>query len=82
MSEAISVYPNPTTTELRIQCSEAFKSITVTDLTGQVIQRNDLLAPVTEMTVPTAALPNGLYLVRLQTSTGTGTRIMKFQVQH
>ncbi len=80
MSEAISVYPNPATTELRVQCSEAFKSIAVTDLAGRTFYQTDSSTPVTELTVPTATLPNGLYLIRLQTS--TGTRIMKFQVQH
>ncbi|RYD50948.1 MAG: T9SS type A sorting domain-containing protein, partial [Sphingobacteriales bacterium] len=52
----------------------------VTDLSGRVVFRKEGVVQTTAITVPTASLPNGLYLLQMQLE--GSTRTMKLQVQH
>jgi hypothetical protein len=78
--EELSIAPNPATTAVRIQSERAVTGVWVTDLAGRVVYKKDGEVPATTITVPTAALPNGLYLLQIQSNGSTQKR--KLQVQH
>ncbi len=73
--ESFSLFPNPATTEVRIQTSEIIRSVLLTDISGKEVFRGE-----STTVIPTATLANGLYLVRIQTDKGTTTQ--KVLVQH
>lgn len=61
---AIQVYPNPATETLNIQSQEVIESITLTNLLGAVVQME------TTDRFSVAALPQGVYVLRIQTASG------------
>ncbi|MEY3442042.1 MAG: hypothetical protein RLZZ519_323 [Bacteroidota bacterium] len=61
---AIQVYPNPATETLTIQSQEIIESATLTNLLGAVVQME------TTHRFSVAALPQGVYVLRIQTASG------------
>ena len=68
----IHLYPNPATETLNIQAQDLIESVTITNLLGAVVQ----FETMNHFSV--AQLPQGIYLVRVQTASGTNNvRFMK-----
>ena len=68
MPALVSLFPNPATTSFTLQregAPTAPLSFTLCNLVGQELQRGILPAGIHQITLPTAALPAGLYLVRI-----------------
>ena len=61
----IALYPNPATTQLTISAPENITSITITNLLGQVVYSSKLAVGCLQASVDVAALPSGVYLVRV-----------------
>ncbi len=64
----VQVYPNPTTGIIRVSMTIAAE-MSVTDLAGRTVASMSLQAGAQELNL--SALPSGLYLYRIQTSSGT-----------
>lgn len=65
----ICIYPNPAQNIINIETSESIKSISIIDLTGKVFFYE---SSTNQINLPD--LQNGLYLIRIETSTGCLTR--------
>jgi len=81
-NEGVSVYPNPANTALNIS-SRAFGTpvkATLIDMQGKVAAEYLLDGQTKEHIISTAALPNGIYEVMVQTKQQTITR--KIEIQH
>ena len=75
VASCISLFPNPTTTELSIIMSPgAYTSFTVTNNVGQQMIRQQLTS--TQTTVNVATLPPGLYYITFRGD--NGTNVQKF----
>jgi hypothetical protein len=61
----VQLYPNPVSSELTIQTSEAIRSVEVTDLTGKLYQ-----VTFVQQTLFMNGLAEGTYLVRVVTESG------------
>lgn len=72
-TQPISVYPNPAANELLVNTgSETAKSIQVTDIAGRTVLQ---MQPLNSMVnLNTSELPEGVYLIRIETSHGMETR--------
>lgn len=82
-SEELSVFPNPSRSEITVSGLESLEkySVTVSNVTGDIVMAQqqsqaDLLG---EMTISVDALPPGLYFVGLESQ--SGRKMMKF-VKH
>ncbi len=78
-SPSLELYPNPASDQVMIKASASIKGIQLIDLLGQVVwtqqtSRQDWL----ELTLP--KVPNGLYLMKVETSQGIASR--RIQIQH
>lgn len=62
-----SFFPNPATSILNIQSTEAIENITIYNLTGAAVQTE------TKNVFSVSELPAGIYLLRVQTANGTST---------
>ena len=80
-SDKLQVYPNPADTEIRIAVGSVQEPVQVvlTDLSGRVVYRAEM-KQATVLSVPTAVLPEGVYLLRMQQVQRIFTR--KVIVQH
>jgi len=67
----LSVFPNPATDQFTVRYSEQPQQLRLLDLNGRVL-RNYAASqlPTGQMTIPTADLPNGLYLLDMITVAG------------
>ena len=65
--ESISLYPNPTTSVLNIEMSQNLKLATIYTVLGAKI------LTTTSNTINTSNLENGLYLIKIENTTGTIT---------
>ena len=65
---SIVVYPNPATTQLTVSASDNINTISVTDVIGQTIYSQLLTANCKLVQVDLAALPSGLYFVKVNNS--------------
>jgi Secretion system C-terminal sorting domain len=88
-NNAIKIYPNPTNSELTIDCEEILKEVgeapsvfnrfLVVDALGKTVfsdkESNNTFS------IPTKDLPNGLYFLRIE-SKGSVLAMKKFMVQH
>ncbi len=72
--ELIEVYPNPTSSELTIACSEKITKITITNLLGQTVFTHEYNTEKAEVNV--ANYPAGIYFVKIN-----GTEVRKFVKQ-
>jgi len=70
---AISTYPNPASTNVKLKLNLTSKSATlqVFTLWGNKVESRDLPAGTSEYTLPIAHYSKGIYMVRLQYSDGT-----------
>ncbi len=68
---SISVYPNPTTGLANISSPEAIKELVVTDLAGRVLLRQT--PHQSSATLDTSPLSSGLYLLKVNTDSGSST---------
>lgn len=72
---AAKIYPNPALAELNVETPDnAVKTITVTDMTGKVLETYHINDKLTK--IATAHLPSGMYL--LQLSNGKQTAAQRF----
>ena len=70
-SEIFSITPNPAKTEVSIQSSSVIKSVTITDMLGRCVLRNDAVNnPLLRTDVST--LTKGIYIVTAVTKNGKG----------
>ena len=75
--ESISVYPNPTSTELYVDLGGieySFNEIQLVDLTGRVISTNAVNKDVKLYNISTSSLSNGIYSVKIIGKEGTITK--------
>jgi hypothetical protein len=70
----ITVYPNPTTGEFRVQSLELrVEGIEIFDIMGKkILSQPSLLSP--ETTINISHLPNGVYFLKIKTENGTVTK--------
>lgn len=66
-----NVWPNPAQDYLNFQSAETVKSITITNIQGQVIQTMDASAKTGQMEV--ADLPSGMYIAKFELENGEFT---------
>lgn len=71
--------PNPANEIVKITGEKHIEAISVIDLTGSIIQRKELIF-TKETEIPVADLPNGIYMIRIETQEGTSLK--RFSVQH
>ena len=62
----LSVFPNPAACHLTVRAATPIKALTLVDAAGRTVYERTELNMVTHL-VPTAALPTGIYQVRLRT---------------
>jgi hypothetical protein len=62
---SVSVYPNPATNYIVIDNAPAGATITINDVSGRTVHKQILMG--NKKTVPLTSLPQGIYLVTLQT---------------
>lgn len=74
---SFAVYPNPTQGPFIVTAKERMKRLELVDLDGQVLYRDQPMA--TQMAVNPGDLSPGVYLLRVLTETGTGTRRLVVQ---
>ena len=65
-----SVYPNPSSGIINVSSTEGINEITITDLSGKVVLSRSLSDAPKEVKVDNNHLPNGLYLVRVKSTSG------------
>jgi lysyl endopeptidase len=65
----VSVYPNPANDYVRVRCDEAIYSIRLCDATGRIIYSSN--ATNTQTIIDTASMPVGIYVLTIQTASGT-----------
>jgi hypothetical protein len=71
--QPISVYPNPASNELLVNTgSETAKSIQITDVAGRTVLQLQPLNSIVNLN--TSELPEGVYLIRIETNHGIETR--------
>ena len=61
----VSVYPNPTNGQLTVNSNEAIESIVIYDLSGRIVEMQDLNA-VTTANLNVAHLNSGIYFIKTQ----------------
>jgi hypothetical protein len=66
-----SVYPNPASSEIRVQTTEMMDGMTLRDLTGRTIMTK--VNPAMSETINVSNLPKGLYLLELRSGNQVGT---------
>ncbi len=68
--DQVLLYPNPVSTQANIQfVANTYQSISLTEISGKVLQRLSLNKTETEKAIMINHLPNGIYLLKL---TGQG----------
>ncbi len=79
-SDAVKLYPNPARTTLTIELpgTETLESLSLRTLTGATVMQLPIRARQRSATVEVSQLPKGIYLLKIQTPTGTATKkVMK-----
>lgn len=77
-AETVSVYPNPTASNVFVEAAEGINTITITTLDGKV-QTLQVANGAAKAEVSTASLNNGLYLLNVQTANGSYTQRLVVQ---
>ena len=70
-SDKIAVYPNPLKDKVNVK-AEQMKSLTVVNMTGQVVMRQDV--DTDETILDLSELNSGLYILNIETESGVMTR--------
>ena len=68
----LSVFPNPARERISVSCEKEMRCVTLCNALGQQLLRVNPNAPQAELQV--AGLPHGLYLLRVQTASGSAVR--------
>ena len=68
----LSVFPNPARERISVECEAEMRRVTLCNALGQQLLRVNPNAPQAELQV--AGLPSGLYLLRVQTASGSAVR--------
>ncbi len=71
--------PNPTNDLIKIKGDYSIESVSIIDVTGSMIQSKEMIS-TKELEIAVDDLPNGIYLLRIETSEGTSLK--RFSVQH
>lgn len=71
--------PNPANDLIKIKGDYSIESVSIIDVTGSMIQSKEMI-PTKELEIVVDDLPNGIYLLRIETSEGTSLK--RFSVQH
>lgn len=71
--------PNPANEVLKIKGDFSIESVSIIDVTGSMILSKEMI-PTKELEIAVDDLPNGIYLLRIETSEGTSLK--RFSVQH
>ena len=74
MSPEINVYPNPAADQVIVSSGKDLKRITAYDAMGRLLINEEVIGK--EIELNTAAFANGMYLLRIENSGGTATRIL------
>ncbi|MCD0465173.1 T9SS type A sorting domain-containing protein [Flavobacterium sp. ENC] len=69
MDKSITLYPNPTTGNVTINCDNTIKKIELFDVQGRILQTKIEDSNATQLNISNRA--NGLYFVRITTANGT-----------
>ncbi|TSA36903.1 MAG: T9SS C-terminal target domain-containing protein [Porphyromonadaceae bacterium] len=74
LNNPVKIYPNPSNDLIRIDCGDQSETIriTLTDLNGRIIRNLRETGPVCKIAV--SDLPNGIYLIQVQSDSGIHTR--------
>jgi choice-of-anchor B domain-containing protein len=64
------IFPNPVTSQLKISSHERIISCTVTDMQGRFVE----ISQPEPSSLDVGALASGLYMLRVETASGTGTK--------
>lgn len=74
MQNQVTIYPNPSDHLIRINCGDQAGTvrITMTDLRGSTVRNFRETGPECQISV--SDLPNGIYMIRVQTDSGIYTR--------
>lgn len=75
LSDRIRIFPNPSTGEFSVSLESAssLRSLTILDPTGTVKFREEMDLP-TQLITRNVDLPNGVYLMRMETGAGSTTK--------
>ena len=68
----LRVFPNPASEQLNVTCGEEMQSLALFNPTGQRVRQMEPCG--TEVQIPLSGLPRGLYLLRVQTASGSAVR--------
>ena len=71
-SFAFNVFPNPASEQLNITCGEEMRSIALFNTAGQRVRQMEPCG--SEVQIPLSGLPHGLYLLHVQTASGSAVR--------
>lgn len=71
ISDKVELYPNPSKDKVNVK-AEQMKSLSVVNMTGQVVMRQDVDAD--EITLDLGTLTSGLYILNIETESGMMTR--------
>ncbi|MEZ5023984.1 MAG: T9SS type A sorting domain-containing protein [Chitinophagales bacterium] len=84
INDKIKVYPNPTTSTVRVSWGDAFTSnekieLFVYNIIGEQVASLSLAAQATEHQIDLSSFPSGLYLININQKNKIGTaRVVKF----
>ncbi len=75
-ANAVKLYPNPAHTTLTVELpgAETFESLSLQTLAGATVVQPALRARQRSTTLEVGHLPKGIYLLRIQTLSGTATK--------
>lgn len=73
-NNTISLYPNPTTDNLRLESKQAIKQIVVFDVSGGIIKEISVIGNNTDFTISTEEFSKGTYFVKIKTTQGETVR--------
>ncbi|WP_276133743.1 T9SS type A sorting domain-containing protein [Polluticoccus soli] len=68
-NDNIKLYPNPSTGDMKIELSNSFIEINVTDMMGRTVF-DESYSSITSKTIDLNRLPNGIYLISVTASDG------------
>ncbi|MBR5664459.1 MAG: T9SS type A sorting domain-containing protein [Bacteroidales bacterium] len=69
---SLNVFPNPASDRISVECETEMRRVTLCNALGQQMLRVTPNAPQAELQV--SGLPRGLYLLRVQTASGSAVR--------
>ena len=71
-TNSLKVFPNPASVQLNVTCGEEMRNIALFNPTGQRVRQMEPCG--SEAQIPLSGLPHGLYLLRVQTASGSAVR--------